>query len=79
MQGVAKKIKKSVHTVWVDCSPHRGWLDKLHERELIKSAYSLADRDDKYMRRLQGLAGGTVSGPEQANLRRCCRTHQDSS
>jgi len=57
----------SVHTVWVDCSPHRGWLDKLDERKLMNSAYSLADRDDEYIRRVQGLAGGTVSGPAQAN------------
>lgn len=65
----------SVHTVWVDCSPHRGWLDKLDERKLMNSAYSLADRDDEYMRRLQGLAGGTVSGPAQANASEVLSQH----
>lgn len=64
-----------MHTVWVDCSPHHGWLDKLDERKLMNSAYSLADRDDEYMRRLQGLAGGTVSGPAQTNASEVLSKH----
>jgi len=41
----------------------------------MNSAYSLADRDDEYMRRLQGLAGGTVSGPAQTNASEVLSKH----
>lgn len=65
----------SVHTVWVDCSPNRGWIDKLDERKLMNSAYSLADRDEQYMRRLQGLADGVVAPNQQANASEAISRH----
>jgi hypothetical protein len=60
----------NVHTVWVDTSPNRAWLDKLDERRLMKLAYDVADSRSEYVQRMHSVVTGVPNlAPATENAR----------
>jgi hypothetical protein len=49
----------NINQIWVDCSPHRAWLDKMDERRMMKLAYEVADRYSEQMSRMGDALSGS--------------------
>jgi hypothetical protein len=53
----------NINTVWVDCNPHRGWLDKNDEKKLMNMAYENMTKDGEWLDRFQSTTSHSGNMP----------------